>query len=512
MILVWLIVIPFVGGLLCWQGERRAGPWLPRWLAAGSMLTVLCISLWLWATGDYNLGITGGAPQWAVEFRHDWIPRFGISFHLALDGLSLMLVVLTALLGLMAVICSWREIDQRVGFFHLNLLWNLGAVIGVFLTLDLFLFFFLWEAMLVPMYFLIALWGHNAPGGRGRIYAATKFFLFTQASGLIMLVAILGLVYVHQQQTGVLTFNYMDLLGTSMSPLTEFWLMLGFFVAFAVKMPTVPLHSWLPEAHSQAPTAGSVDLAGILLKTAAYGLLRFALPLFPNASLEFAPVAMWLGVIGVIYGGVLTFAQNDIKRLVAYSSVAHMGFVMIGIYAGTEMALQGVTIQLLAHGISAGGLFILCGEIYERMHTRDMRKMGGLWARLKTLPPIAMVFAVASLGLPGFGNFIGEFLILAGTWELAPAVTIVASAGLVLAAVYCLILIQRSFHGPVQGDAASLRDLSSRERYMLLSLVAVLIWLGLYPQPFLNTSTITMQAIHEIYRGAAAAIPGAGAP
>ena len=416
-----------------------------------------------------------------------------------MDGLSLLLVVLTNLLGVMAVACSWREIDRHIGFFHLNLLWNLGAVVGVFLTLDLFLFFFLWEMMLVPMYFLIALWGHNSPGGKGRIYAATKFFIFTQASGLIMLLAILGLVFAHQQQTGVITFSYMALLGTQLPPATEYLLMLGFFIAFAVKIPVVPLHSWLPDAHSQAPTAGSVDLAGILLKTAAYGLLRFALPLFPNASADFAPVAMWLGVIGVIYGAFMCFAQNDIKRLVAYSSISHMGFVLIGIYAGTEIALQGVVIQMLAHGISAGALFILCGEIYERLHTREMSRMGGLWARFRLLPPIALFFTVAALGLPGLGNFVGEFLILLGSFEVATAVTCLAATGLVLGAVYSLILVQRAFHGAPADGAPKLKDLSKRELSMMVVLMVVLLWMGLYPQPILDTSAAAMQGVNAVY-------------
>jgi NADH-quinone oxidoreductase subunit M len=508
-ILVWLILIPFIGGLLCWQGENFLGRWFPRWVALFSMLLALGISLWLWATGSWALPPAGGHPQWTVEFQAQWIPRLGISIHLAMDGLSLLLVILTNFLGLMAVICSWREIDRNVGFFHLNLLWNLGGVVGVFVTLDLFLFFFLWEMMLVPMYFLIALWGHNAPGGKGRIYAATKFFIFTQASGLLMLVAILGLVFAHYKTSGVLSFDYEVLLKANLDPQIAWWLMLGFFVAFAVKMPTVPLHSWLPDAHSQAPTAGSVDLAGILLKTAAYGMLRFGIPLFPEASAEFAPVAMWLGILGIVYGGVMTFAQTDIKRLVAFSSISHMGFVMVGIYAGTQQALQGVVMQMLAHGISAGGLFILCGEIYERLHTRDLTKMGGLWARFPYLPPIALVFAVASLGLPGLGNFVGEFLILLGTWTVSPLITCIAATGLILAAVYSLIMVQRAFHGPPKDDEHGmpkmLEDLNAREIVMMLSLMAVLVWLGLYPQPILDTSESSMRAVHQVYEAAQAA-------
>ncbi|HEX4872212.1 MAG TPA: NADH-quinone oxidoreductase subunit M [Nevskiaceae bacterium] len=505
MILLWLILIPFIGGLLCWQGERFLGREMPRWIALLTMLLALGISLWLWATGTYDLPAVGGKPTWALEYKVDWIPRFGISLHLALDGLSLLLVILTNLLGVMAVGCSWKEIDRNVGFFHLNLLWNLGGVVGVFLTLDLFLFFFLWEMMLVPMYFLIALWGHDSPGGKGKVYAATKFFIFTQASGLLMLLSILGLVFVHQQQTGVITFNYMDLLDTEMGPLTEYLLMLGFFIAFAVKTPAIPFHSWLPDAHSQAPTAGSVDLAGILLKTAAYGMLRFGLPLFPNASADFAPVAMWLGVIGIVYGAFMCFAQTDIKRLVAYSSISHMGFVLVGVYAGTEQALQGVVMQMLAHGISAGALFILCGEIYERLHTRELPKMGGLWARLPYLPPITLFFCLAALGMPGLGNFIGEFLILLGTWPVDPLITCVAAVGLVMGAVYSLILIQRAFHGPPQADMPHLKDLSRRELALVGSLMAILLWMGLYPQPFLDTSATSMQHVAEIYRSAGSA-------
>ena len=268
MILPWLILIPFIGGLLCWQGERF-GLGVPRWIALITMVLVLLLSVQLWVQGDYSLAASlGGDPHWVEEFQAPWISRLGISFHLGLDGLSLLMLVLTGLLGAMAVVCSWREIERHVGFFHLNLLWNLGGVIGVFLSLDLFLFFFFWEMMLVPMYFLIALWGHNAQDGKGRIYAANKFFIFTQASGLVMLLAILGLVFAHYNNTGILSFDYEDLLKAELAPALEMVLMLGFFIAFAVKMPVVGVHSWLPDAHSQAPTAGSVDLAGVLLKTA----------------------------------------------------------------------------------------------------------------------------------------------------------------------------------------------------------------------------------------------------
>jgi len=515
MVLVWLILIPFIGGLLSWQSERWSLG-VPRWIALLTMLLSLAISLWLWATGDYSVTGTGflagaGAPQWSVEYRAEWIPSLGISVHLGLDGLSMLLVVLTNLLGLMAVICSWREIDHYVGFFHLNLLWNLGGVVGVFLALDMFLFFFFWEMMLVPMYFLIALWGHNVPGGKGRTYAAIKFFLFTQASGFLMLLSILAMVFLHFRATGQISFDYHDLLNTPMSKDVAWLVMLGFFVAFAVKTPIVPLHTWLPDAHSQAPTAGSVDLAGILLKTAAYGLLRFGIPYFPEVSREFAPIAMWLGVLGVVYGGVVAFSQTDIKRLVAYTSVSHMGFVIIGIYAGTEQALQGVVVQMIAHGLSAGALFILCGEIYERLHTRDLREMGGLWARLPYLPPIMLFFSAASLGLPGLGNFVGEFLILAGTFGVAPLVTIVATTGLILAAVYSLILVQKAFHGAPREGSGMLEDLNPRELAMMLTLMALMLGLGLYPQLVIDAAHAPMQAVQHIYSSAGAAAVTAGA-
>jgi len=510
MILVWLILLPLIGGLLSWQSERvsRAAP---RWIALITMAIVLGLSSWLWATRDYMLtgaGFTGaGHATWAIEFRADWIPAIGASFHLGLDGLSLLLVVLTNLLGVLAVVCSWREVEQKPGFFHLNLLWNLGGVVGVFLALDLLLFFFFWEMMLVPMFFLIALWGHEVTGGRTRVYSALKFFIFTQASGLLLLIAILALVYVHAAATGMASFDYDDLLGTPMSARLEWWLMLGFFVAFAVKMPIVPLHSWLPDAHANAPTAGSVDLAGLLLKTAAYGLLRFGIPFFPHAALDFAPVAMWLGVAGVVYGAVVAFAQHDIKRLVAYTGISHMGFVVIGIYAGTEQALMGVVVQMIAHALSAGALFILCGEIYERLGTRDLRLMGGLWAHWPNLPRMMLFFALASLGLPGLGNFIGEFLILSGTFGTAPWVVVVAASGMVFAVVYSLVLIERAFHGPLQIPSSERPrgpdDLSLRELAMMGALIVLLLGLGLYPQPVLDAAHAPVQAIQAVFQAAA---------
>jgi NADH-quinone oxidoreductase subunit M len=504
--LLCLLLIPFAGGLLCWQLQQRFGAEQARYVALATMALTLALAAGLWLTGDYSQTLLPSAGHlsgdWVQQLSVPWIPRLGIRFSLGLDGLSLLLVTLTALLGVLSVACSWKEIQTDAGFFYMNVLWNLGGVIGVFLATDLFLFFLFWEVMLVPMFFLIALWGHDIPGGRPRLYAAIKFFIFTQSAGLVMLVAILALVFVHYHTNGVLTFAYSDLLATPMSSRTEFWIMLGFFLAFAVKLPVVPFHSWLPDAHSQAPTAGSVILAGVLLKTAAYGFLRYLLPLFPAASAQLAPIAMWLGVLGIVYGAWCAFGQNDAKRLVAYTSISHMGFIVLGVFAGTEEALQGVTMQILAHGISAAGLFILCGELAERLDTRDLRKMGGLWARFSNLPQFGLFFILASLGLPGLGNFLGEFLILLGTFKTHPGMAMVGTIGLVLSAVYSLILMQRAFYGKPAVEAP-LPDLDRREFAILSTLTVVMIWLGLYPRPFFQVSRAPTQALHTLYAPAA---------
>jgi len=488
MILACLIILLLVAGVLAWALERR-GPQWPRWisLAALSIDFVLGLSLW-GARGDQFQIAQGGA--WIAELSAQWIPRFGISLHLAMDGLSLLLVLLTLFLGLISVAASWTEITKRVGFFHFNLLWVLAGVLGVFVAMDLFLFFVFWEVMLVPMYFLISVWGHE-----NRVYAAVKFFLFTQAGSLLMLIAILGLVFIHYQNSGMLTFDYTSLLGTAMDPAVAMWLMLGFFAAFAVKLPVVPFHTWLPDAHTEAPTAGSVILAGLLLKTGAYGLLRFTVPLFPEAAQTFAPVAMGLGVIGILYGGVLAFAQTDLKRLVAYSSVSHLGFVLLGIFAWNALALEGAVMQMLAHGVTTGALFILVGALQERLHTRDMRRMGGLWATLPRFGAIGLFFAIASLGLPGLGNFVGEFLVLLGTYQVSIPMTVLASLGLVVATIYSLALVQQTFHGQAR-EQWSVQDLSLRSLALLGAMIVVQVWLGLYPQPVLETAG---QALHNLY-------------
>ncbi|XVE18236.1 NADH-quinone oxidoreductase subunit M [Moraxella sp. ZY200743] len=503
-----LIAIPFVAGFLCWLIEK-VNDKLPRWIALFAMLATLGISMMLWQQGSFNQMLateemSGGHLPWSAQFVLPWIPSLGISFRLAMDGLSLLMIVLTAFLGVMAVGCSWGEITRRVGFFHLNLLWSLGGVIGVFLAIDLFLFFFFWELMLLPIYFLIALWGHNATGGKTKEYAATKFFIYTQASGLIMLIGILMLVIIQFNRTGVLSFAYHDLLGADLGA-WEYVIMLCFFIGFAVKLPVFPLHGWLPDAHAQAPTAGSVDLAGILIKTAAFGLLRFVLPLFPTASAEFAPIAITLGTIGIFYGAFLAFAQTDIKRLLAYTSISHMGFVLLAIYVGNLISLQGLMIQMLAHGLSSAGLFIMAGQLYERLHTRDLTLMGGMWGQFRYFAPLLMFFCAALLGIPGTGNFVGEILILLGSFGQYPIIVVLATASLVLGGLYSLILIHRALFGEntapklIKDNDGVNKDLGKREISLLVILMVGLVWLGLYPQPALNASQGSMDWISKVY-------------
>ena len=485
MILIWLIVILMGGGLLAWIFSLR-NQLLARWIALIALIIDFILVLNIWFQG-YGIGFN----EWIENVKIPWIESFGVSFHLAMDGLSLLMVLLTVFLGILSVLTSWKEITERVGFFHFNLMWILAGIIGVFLAMDLFLFYFFWEVMLIPMYFLIGIWGHE-----NRVYAAIKFFIFTQASGLLMLLAILGLYFVHHSQTGIYTYDYFDLLGTNIAPGMAKWLMFGFLIAFIVKLPAVPLHNWLPDAHTEAPTAGSVILAGLLLKTGAYGLLRFVLPLFPQAAVDFAPWGMFLGVLGILYGAKLAFAQTDLKRLVAYTSVSHMGFVMLGVFAFNELALQGVVVQMIAHGLSTGALFILVGELYERIHTRDLNRLGGLWEKVPRMGGVGMFFALASLGLPGLGNFVAEFLTLLGTFQANILAAIFASLGLVAATVYSLRIVQRVFHGG-EVEEWKLPDLNIRESMIMGSMIVILIWIGLYPQNVINTAKPTIDKVQQ---------------
>ena len=489
MILAWLIIILLAAGILAAIAARWSHD-LARWisLAATGLDFALILVLWVRHSGQVTLGASSA---WLEQINRVWIPQFGIHFHLAMDGLSLLLLALTFFLGVLSVLCSWTEITESVGFFHLNVLWILAGITGVFLALDLFLLYFAWELMLVPMYFLIALWGHER-----RIYAAIKFFLFTQLSGLLMLVAILVLDFLNHQSTGTYTFDYEQLLHTPLSSGTALWLMLGFFVAFAVKLPLFPLHTWLPDAHTEAPTAGSVILAGLLLKTGAYGMIRFVVPLFPDAAHQFAPVAMALGAAGIIYGAVMAFAQHDLKRLVAYTSVSHLGFVVLGVFSWNELALQGAVMTMLCHGVSTGALFILTGVLQERIHTGELGRMGGLWATAPRLSGAGLYFALASLGLPGLGDFIGEFLVLLGTYRAHPILAIIAAIGVLAATFYALWMVQQAFQGPNE-HAWSFPDLVPREGVIIALMAVSLLWLGLNPQPVLSTFNPALHALEN---------------
>ena len=475
MILAWMIAILLIGGILSWL-VSRTNNLLAKWIALLVVIIDFVIICSLWMQQDST-----GTESWFINYQVSWIPSFGISFHVTLDGLSTIMLLLTFFLGILSVLCSWNEIKERIGFYYFNLLWTLAGISGVFVAMDLFLFYFFWEVMLVPMYFLISIWGDT-----NRRYASYKFFIFTQAGGLLMLLAILALYIIHGQQTGNYSYDYFDLLNTTLQPSTAKWIMMGFLIAFAIKLPVVPLHNWLPDAHSEAPTAGSLILAGLLLKTGAYGIIRFVLTLFPQASAEIAWWAMLFGVIGIVYGALLAFAQTDLKRLIAYTSVSHMGFVILGIFAFREMAMQGVVMQMLTHGISTGALFVLAGMLKERLHTRDINQMGGLWTSMPAMGGVAILFTMASLGLPVLGNFIAEFLILMSAFSVAGILTVIASLGLVFSALYSLRMMQKVFLGQ-PATTGPLKDFSARELIVMAALSISIVVLGLYPQPIMDT-------------------------
>jgi NADH-quinone oxidoreductase subunit M len=494
MMLVWLLGIPLLGGVLAWAAAR-VHPRASQVLSIAALSIDLCVALWLWGSHAQALTQSGA---WIAQMQWPWIPRMGISVHLAMDGLSLLLVVLTLFLGIMSVAVSSSEVRDRPGFFHFNVLWSISGMIAVFMALDLFLFYVAWELMLVPMYFIIALWGSG-----NRIRAAVKFFVFTQASSLFLLIAILGLYFVHGNATGNYSFDYAALLHTALSHRAGVWLMLGFFLAFAVKLGVFPFHGWLPDAYGEAPLAGSILLAGVMAKTGAYGLIRFCLPLFPQASNSFSLAAMILGAAAIVYGALMALGQTDLKRLIAYTSVSHMGFVLLGIYVWGQLSLQGVVLQMISHGITVGALFMIAAGLEKRIGTRDITRYGGLWHVAPRLGGITLLFALALMGLPGLGTFVGEVLILLDTFRLSIPLAVIPIAGTVFAVVYALWMVQRIFMGE-SAPRPHIADCRGRELLSLGIMAALIVWLGVYPKPFLDTSA---PAVTELRQSAPDARP-----
>jgi NADH-quinone oxidoreductase subunit M len=426
-------------------------------------------------------------PDFQFGIKIPWIPSFGIDYSMGVDGISLFLVLLTTVLSPLAILASW-SISERVKEYFIFMLLLETGMIGVFVSLDLFLFYVFWEVMLVPMYFLIGVWG-----GERRIYAAMKFVLYTMAGSVLMLVAIIALYFLHGEATGTFTFSYPQIQSALASgrlvliPPIELWLFLAFFLAFAIKVPLFPFHTWLPDAHVEAPTAGSVLLAGVLLKMGTYGLVRFSLPLFPNVSQLFAPIISVLAIVGIIYGALVAMVQPDMKKLVAYSSVSHLGFIVLGIFSFTVQGIQGAIYQMLAHGVSTGALFLLVGVIYDRRHTRLIEDFGGLANRMPVYATFFLIITLSSIGLPGLNGFVGEFLVLLGTFGVHRGYATVAALGVILSAVYMLWMYQRVIWGEIKNERNStLLDMNTRERVMLIPLIILAIWMGVYSNHFLR--------------------------
>ena len=494
-LLTILTFLPAAGTLALLLLNDNDHEWIRR-LALVTAAAEFAISLLLLRGFDMR----AAGYQW--EEFHAWIPQPPIHYHLGVDGLSAFLILLTTLLTPLSILASWKSIDQRVKGFFISLLVLETGVIGVFVSLDLFLFFLFWEVMLIPMYFLIGIWGHDR-----RIYAALKFVLYTMFGSILMLVAIVWL-YRITVAAGYPTFDVSQIQsmlanGTITLPYrTELWLFGAFFLAFAIKVPLFPLHTWLPDAHTEAPTAGSVMLAGVLLKMGTYGMLRFCLPLFPEASRHFAPAIAVLAIVGIIYGALVAMVQVDLKRLVAYSSVSHLGFVVLGIFAFHSISIQGAIFQMLSHGISTGALFLGVGMLYDRRHTHLIKEFGGLATPMPVLGGLYLFVCFASAGLPMLNGFVGEFLILAGTFQKHAAWASWAALGVIFSAVYLLWSYQRVFFGGItQEKNNSLPDLDARERGILFLMAAIILWMGI-GSPFFTrrTEASTQNVLHGMER------------
>lgn len=468
--LTLVIFLPLVGALvlLC----------IPRVMSLALFMTALLFSsfTFLWSLtllGRFHPGV--GEMQ--LLERIPWIPAYGIDYFIGIDGLSLFLVLLTTFLGPIVILASWTITDKIKEYLFFMLTLETG-MIGAFVALDLFLFYVFWEIMLVPMYFIIGIWG-----GPRRIYAALKFVLYTMSGSLLMLVAIIYLA----TRSQVLTFDLLRLYGLHLPYEEQIWLFLAFALSFAIKVPLFPFHTWLPDAHVEAPTAGSVILAAILLKMGTYGFLRFAMPLFPEAALAAQPFIVALAVIGIIYGALVAMAQADLKRLVAYSSVSHLGFVMLGLFAFNLQGVEGALYQMLNHGLSTGALFLIVGMIYERRHTRLIDDFGGLWKPMPLFSAFFLVVTLSSIGLPGLNGFVGEFLILLGAFQKAPFWAAWAATGMIWSAVYMLWMFRRVVFGPLsRPENQRLRDIRTTEIVILVPIVALIVFMGIYPRPFLS--------------------------
>ena len=476
MFLTFITFLPFIGALfLVFMPKESVAAIKQTALAVAVADFLLSLSLWT------NFDNTTHKMQF--ELNVPWIEPWGINFHIGLDGISLLLYVMTTFLTMICVIASW-DVKKHVREYMIAMLVLSTGMLGVFISLDLFMFYIFWEFQLIPMYILIGVWG-----GPRRVYASIKFFLFTAVGSLLMLVAILW-IYLHiQETTGVATADILYITEHLNAPLgTQKWLWMAFFLAFAIKVPMFPFHTWLPDAHVEAPTAGSVILAGVLLKMGTYGFLRFNLPFFPQASYEFVPMIAWLSIIGIIYGALVSMVQVDLKKLVAYSSVSHLGFVMLGIFALNPYGIQGALIQNINHGISTGALFLLVGIIYDRRHTRLIKEFGGL---AKIMPKYAicfMIVALSSIGLPGMNGFVGEFLILLGVFQVNGLWAACATSGVILAACYILWMFQRVMFLEVKNPKnMNLKDMNVREMFTIVPLIILIFWIGLYPKPFMDT-------------------------
>ena len=491
LLLTYLLLTPIIGSIivLFFKNENKK---VIRWYALAVSMIAFVISLIVYFGFD--------SANSSFQFIHNfiWIKSLNISYAVGVDGISLLLVLLTTFLTPLTLLSTWNAIQKNVKMFTFSMLMLEAGMLGVFISIYLFLFYIFWEAMLIPMYFIIGIWG-----GERRIYASVKFFIFTMFGSLLMLVAIIWLVVYASELTGTFTSNLLELykVGPQVPHDIQAWMFGAFFLSFAIKVPLFPLHTWLPDAHVEAPTAGSVILAGVLLKMGTYGLIRFCLPLFPQSAVEYAPIISVFAVIGIIYGALVAMVQPDMKKLVAYSSVSHLGFVVLGIFAMTAEAMQGAVIQMINHGLSTGALFLLVGVVYERTHRRDIAFYGGIAKIIPDYATALMIASLSSIGLPGLNGFIGEFLILIGSFKSSVLnnwwFTIFAATGVIFAAVYMLWMYQRVVFGEVKNPELKneLTDLNKREVIVLIPIFIFIVWIGIYPSTFLQLTESASRSI-----------------